>query len=88
MRWQAQRDTAFDRPNKPSAVTRSAGLFRVMDRDPGAHAPGFMLSCATRTVLLKNRKIASLTHNLVLGVLHDLNGPMRSGARGASENQG
>lgn len=33
----------------------------VTDRDPGAHAPGFMLSCATRTVLLKNRKIASLT---------------------------
>jgi hypothetical protein len=41
----------------PRAVTRSAGSFRVMDRDPGAHAPGFTLSCATRTALLKNRKI-------------------------------
>ena len=28
-----------------------AGSFRVMERDPGAHAPGFMLSCASRTVL-------------------------------------
>jgi hypothetical protein len=56
------------------AVTRSAGSSVLTDRDPGAHAPGrgpqpsssagvevFMLSCATRTVLLKNRKIASLT---------------------------
>jgi len=43
------------------AVTRSAGSLGLTDRDPGAHAPGFMLSCATRTVLLKNRKIASLT---------------------------
>jgi hypothetical protein len=36
------------------AVTRSAGSFYSDHRDPGAHAPGFMLSCAPRTVPLKN----------------------------------
>ena len=39
------------------AVTRCAGSFGLTDRDPGAHAPGFMPSCAPRTVLLKHREI-------------------------------
>jgi Tetratricopeptide repeat len=42
------------------AVTRSPGSSVLTDRDPGAHAPRFMLSCATRTVLLKNHKIEGL----------------------------
>jgi len=32
------------------AVARFAGLRNYTYRDPGAHAPGFMPSCATRTL--------------------------------------
>jgi hypothetical protein len=47
--------------SRVEAVTRFAGSFGLTDRDPGAHAPGFMPWCAPRTGLLKNRKIAGLT---------------------------
>ena len=40
----------------------------VTDRNPGAHAPTFMSSCATRTGLLKNRKIAGLTLDPIQGM--------------------
>ena len=40
------------------------GLRHYLACDPGAHAPGFMPSCAPRTLLLKNRKIANLTPSL------------------------
>ena len=48
-----------------SPVARFAGLRHYLDRDPGAHAPGFMPSCAPRTLLLRIAKIARLTPSIV-----------------------
>jgi len=42
--------------SRVEAVTRFAGSSVLTDRDPGAHAPGFMLSCATRTAKLQNKQ--------------------------------
>jgi len=55
---------------KPEAYRRVLRHSRsIWVREPVAHAPGFMLTCAPRTVLVKHRKRRSRLRRIYLEVL-------------------